>query len=72
MVAFYWATAAALATFAYFMSSLFVRSQLASLFCPFLYALAMIPAFLVVFGQVCNCASLPLEADDFALLSFLF
>ena len=52
MAAFYYLTAAALAAFAYFFTTFFSRAQVASLCCPFLYALCMIPAFVAVFGQV--------------------
>lgn len=61
MVAFYWAMAAALVASAYAMSTLFARAQLANLFCPFLYALSMIPAFLVVFGQARTPSNLTLD-----------
>jgi hypothetical protein len=52
MIVFYWSTAAALASFAYFLSTLFSTAQMAALCCPFIYAISMLPAFLAVFGQV--------------------
>jgi hypothetical protein len=60
MLAFYLLTAAALASFAYFTSTLFASAAAASLTAPLVYAAAMMPAFFAAFGQarpffICRC-----------------
>ena len=55
---FYWAAAAALISFSYFLAAFFLRTQLASLLSPLIYFLAMLPALIAVSFQV-RTASLP-------------
>ena len=52
LMLFYWAAAAALISFSYFLAAFFTRTQLASLLSPLLYFLAMLPAFIAVSFQV--------------------
>ena len=61
MLLFYWSTAAALVSFSYAISTLFASTRVASLLCPLIYLLSMVPAFLAVSSQVlaltwCQCA----------------
>lgn len=52
LMLFYWAAAAALISFSYFVAAFFSRTQLASLLSPLIYFLAMLPAFLAVSFRV--------------------
>eukprot|EP00892_Ulva_mutabilis_P002745 jgi/Ulvmu1/12471/UM009_0123.1 len=51
LMLFYWAAAAALISFSYFLAGFFSRTQLASLLSPLIYFLAMLPAFIAVSFQ---------------------
>jgi hypothetical protein len=52
MLLFYWLSSAALVAFSYAISTMFSSTRVASLFCPLIYLLAMVPAFLAVYSQV--------------------
>lgn len=52
MLLFYWSSSAALVAFSYAISTLFTSTRVAALFCPLIYLLSMVPAFLAVYSQV--------------------
>lgn len=64
MLAFYWLVAAALIAFSYFLSTLFSKSRVAGTVAAVLYALAMIPGYVLegyssIYLLVCLLAGLP-------------